>query len=257
MNGSISKEGLEIRDLEDWKLRAGPKKSVQWKDGRSAKESAKAWLADRSFPLELSRLLDGHEDFGFLEEWHAEPEAPVRIDEFRGEPPTLDVLVRAKDLFGPIAIVVEAKADESFGALVAETLRDAEARLEKTPNSKGKDRLERLSLALLGREPGDREVLGLRYQLLTACGAALAEAERIGSKRAVVLIHEFKSEATEAAKREANEDDLRRFLSMIAPHCEAQSGLVGPIQVPGVPLTESQVSLYVGKGTSDVRGDSV
>lgn len=257
MNSSISKNGKEILDLEDWRLRAGPKRSMHWKDGRSAKESAKSWLASRSFPPELLHLIESHEDFGTIEEWYAEPEAPVRIDDFRGEPPNIDVLVRAKDRFGPIAIVVEAKADEAFGALVEETLKDAQTRLEKTPNSKGKERLERLTHALLGRKPEDDEVRLLRYQLFTACGAALAEAERIGATRAVVLVHEFVSEATKASKRSANSDDLRRFIQLISSEQAALSGLSGPLQVPCAPLTEAAINLYIGKGTSDVRGGGV
>ena len=256
MNTGIYKDGTEIKDLEDWRVRAGPKSAIQWKDGRSAKESARSWLSTNQIPPELLKLIDRHPDFDAIEEWNAEPEAPVRIDEFRGEPPNIDVLVRARDQRGPLAIVVEAKADESFGALVTDTLKDADKRLLDSPKSKGRARLERLSMSLFSRAPTDELVQGLRYQLLTASGAALAEAERIKANRAVVLVHEFVSSLTEASKRQSNYDDYLRFLAALG-FSEEPRGLAGPFEVPGAPIVGEKIKLYLGKATLDVRAAGV
>ena len=54
----IHKSGTTLVDLNGWEDRAGPKRAVQWQDGRSAKESARAWLAALpGIPGELTNLL--------------------------------------------------------------------------------------------------------------------------------------------------------------------------------------------------------
>jgi len=40
-----SRHGLEINTVEEWGRLAGPAAVEQWKDGRSAKELAKSWIA--------------------------------------------------------------------------------------------------------------------------------------------------------------------------------------------------------------------
>jgi hypothetical protein len=45
---TIIKNGINILTLEDWERHAGPKRQLQWKDGRSAKEAARAWLEQRN-----------------------------------------------------------------------------------------------------------------------------------------------------------------------------------------------------------------
>lgn len=257
MSGKLVKDGIPIRDLEDWKVRAGPKHSMQWKDGRSAKESAKSWLGSDGIPAELLDLIYSHHDFGTIEQWMAEPEARVRFDDFRGEPPNIDVLIYAEDRFGPLVVVVEAKADEPFGATIRETMTNARGRLAESPKSKGLVRLERLSHALAGKSPDEPKIASLRYQLFTATGAALAEADRRGAERAVVLVHEFVSEVTAAEKRRYNQNDLKAFIAMLSPDMRARDGLAGPICVPGAPLTTKAAKLYFGKATSDVSSNGV
>ena len=62
----INKEGNPIRSLETWYRLAGPKREGQWKDGRSAKESANAWLehTPACVPCEITQALHSHRDFG-------------------------------------------------------------------------------------------------------------------------------------------------------------------------------------------------
>ena len=101
----ITKSGQPICDLEAWHRLAGPKDPTKhWKDGRSAKESARAWLerAPDCVPAEIEKALSAHPDFGrILPGWSAEPEARVAFDSFRGEPANLDVLLKARDEEGP------------------------------------------------------------------------------------------------------------------------------------------------------------
>ena len=44
---SVAKNGVTIRTIEDWEKLAPPKSKIHWKDGRSAKEVARAWLEVR------------------------------------------------------------------------------------------------------------------------------------------------------------------------------------------------------------------
>ena len=256
----ISKDGEPLEDLETWFRLAGPKHDNQWQDGRSAKEAARASieLAPGSLPTEILEALLSHEDLGQLVEWSAEPEARVFFDSFGGEPANLDLMVHARDGTGSLVIAVEAKADEPFGATLSETARAASKRKAENPRSKGLDRLERLAETVLG-VPGD-EMTGidtLRYQLLTATAAAVAEAQRRSVSRAVLLIHEFVTEQTLDEKHERNAADLDAFVRHISGGGieGVEAGTVcGPFQLPGGGEGDSTVRFYVGKGVRNLRG---
>lgn len=139
----IRKGTEQIESLDVWKKLAGPKRDYQWKDGRSAKESARAWLdSSPHLPVEIAQLLALNVDFGQATSWTAEPEARVRFDSFGGEPANLDSLVDATDLHSDFVIAVEAKADESFGADISTALRRAQSARLKNPRSKAGARLE-------------------------------------------------------------------------------------------------------------------
>lgn len=93
----IAKGGQQIANADAW-LKVAPPKSggAHWKDGRSAKECARAWTgALPDLPPEVAEVLSGHPDFGPLTEWTAEPEAHVPMDAYRG-PPNIDVMVQAR-----------------------------------------------------------------------------------------------------------------------------------------------------------------
>lgn len=253
----ITKRQQSIEDLETWRRLAGPKRDIQWQDGRSAKEAARAWLefSPGSLPPEIHRLLLSHTDLGRLVDWSAEPEAPVAFDSYGGEPANLDLLVHAHDEHGPLLIAVEAKADESFGGTLAETRDAASRRRAANPRSKGLDRLDDLAAAILG-VPGDElsRVAKLRYQLLTATAAGMAEARRRSVSRVVLLIHEFVTGRTSDDRHAANAADLDAFIRHISrgrvPELKAGS-LCGPIALPDDP--DAAVRFYVGKAVRNLR----
>ena len=257
----ICKGGKPIRCLETWQALAGPKKpEQQWKDGRSAKESARAWLrcSPARVPAEIEQALSTHCDFGRIHNgWSAEPEARVPFDAFRGEPPNLDVLLTAEDEKGPLVIAVEAKADEPFGNTVEKTLCQASKRRAERPASRGVDRIENLAAAILG-VPGDRlpEVGNLRYQLLTASAAALAEAQRRAACRAVLIIHEFVTGKTTDQRHIDNAKDLNAFVCRLSDGevtTVAEGTVRGPFELPGQPLIHSPIRLYIGKAVRNLR----
>ena len=255
--GMIKKGHESIEDLETWRRLAGPKRDIQWRDGRSAKEAARAWLefSPGGLPPEIRQLLLSHTDFGPLVDWSAEPEAPVAFDSYGGEPANLDLLVHGRDRLGPLLIAVEAKADESFGGTLARTRDAASRRRTANPRSKGLDRLEDLAAAILG-VPGDElsRIARLRYQLLTATAAGMAEAKRRAVSRVVLLIHEFVTGRTSDDRHAANAADLDAFIRHISrgrvPELKAGS-LCGPIALPDDP--DAAVRFYVGKAVRNLR----
>ena len=248
--GTIRKEGRCLSTIEEWGKHAPPKRKEHWKDGRSAKESARSWIRAAPFvPTEISETLYSASDIGTLSYWCAEPEAKVRFDAFRGEPANIDVLLTGQDENGPIVVTVEAKADEVFGNTIEKTLLAAKRRLQRNTESRGVERVEQLLAALFGATIDQHEILHLRYQLMTLTAGALAEAERSKAHRAVVIIHEFVTPLTIEKNHAQNRCDLETFLARIAgQHCSLESGqLIGPFRVPGEPILRPEISLYFGK----------
>lgn len=248
--GAILKGGRRLTTLDEWHSYAPPKKKHRhWKDGRSAKESARAWLdASPALPSEIRDVLHSCNDIGPLQDWCAEPEAKVRIDEFPREQPNIDVLVTGYDDYGPVVVAIEAKADEPFGETVEKTRSGAEKDLKKKPNSKRLARLQRLAeLFRLSLDTPD--VLKLRYQLMTLTAAVLAKAERRSAQRAIVIVHEFITPLTTAEYRTRNSHDLDRFLATVFGQRNSlrPGTLFGPYKSTRKPM------LYFGKARRTVR----
>ncbi len=246
----ISKGNRNIETLTDWEIYAGPKSAIQWKDGRSAKEAAKYWLRSSSnFPLEISKLLAAHRNFSTPISWQAEPESAVCFDSFRGEPANIDVLVRFMDRFGDALILVEAKADETFGATIRDQLKAALKRLDGNPRSKGVARIEGLAGRVFGIDSSKTDDFAyLRYQLLTVTAAAVSESERTGVDRALVLVQEFVTDLTNDDKHASNASDLNNFLSKLDLPALNSGDIVGPMRI-------GSTDIYFGKLTHNLRMD--
>jgi hypothetical protein len=255
----ITKNGVPLASLTEWQKLAGPKSANQWIDGRSAKEAARAWLegSGRDLPSEVFSALAKHPAFGPVEKWDAEPEVRLHFDKFAGETRNSDVVVYARDSHGPFLLAVEAKADEPFSETVAEALAASLERYLKNEKSNGVARIKQLAKALLGpREEGEPSVDGIRYQLLTACAGAICEAERRGSDRALVLVHEFVTDTTSDVNHLRNTADLNAFTKRISHGAviEIHDGEIeGPLSVPGVPLFDGKVRLFIGKVSRNLR----
>lgn len=260
----IRKNGEVIETLAAWERLAGPKSPVQWKDGRSAKESARAWLggserdAGARVPGEVAEVLRSHEDFGEILTWEAEPEALVPFDRYSG-PANVDVLLRARDADGGFVVAVEAKADESFGPLVSRVLSDALERRLESERSKGMERVVELAGRILppaaGRVPRLHQI---RYQLLTVTAAALAAASEHQARRAVVMVHELRTDRVDERKIARNQEDLVRFLRRLGvarTDRVTQGGLVGPVPVRDSGERNDAPALYLGKAVRVVGTD--
>ena len=242
--GVITKKSRRLSTLDEWFCYAPPKRgSFHWKDGRSAKENARLWLnAAPYLPSEMAEILRSCTDVGILRTWHAEPEARVRFDDFRGEPSNIDILLTCEDENGPLIVAVEAKADESFSDTIKKTLYKANTRLEEDSESKGVERVKNLA-AQFGLSLERQEASNLRYQLFTLTAAALAEAERRAAQRAIVIIHEYVTSLTSREKRAQNASDLDCFLKVVfgRQYSLCNGMIVGPIETNGLG------KLYFGK----------
>jgi hypothetical protein len=191
----LSAGTLSIRSIDDWYKLAPPKGGDrQWKDGRSAKELARAWCAagEPCAPTVIGQLLSpllSTEQLAACDGW---PEHQIPIDDLPGEPPNIDLALVGDGHHGRTAVCIEAKADEPFDDDVLSLLNAAVVKIARDERTGAVERLQRLAERILPRwETGLPHLADLRYQLLTATAAVLALARAHRAKIAVLVIHEF------------------------------------------------------------------
>jgi hypothetical protein len=245
-----SQSGISIRTLQDWHVHAPPKDPVlHWKDGRSAKELARAWCGGGSpaMPHDLAELLDSHPaTAGFTPEL-AIPERVTRLDDFRGEHRNQDLVVIGMRGVERVVLGIEAKADEPLGSRVGE-IRSG------NPRSQRLARLDLLARQILGR-PADTTLAHLRYQLLTGIAGALIEARQRHAALAVFLVHVFHSpgmSSTKVARNATALDDLLAVLGSAPVSRTAAGWLTDPVTVPGGPFVPGDLPIMIGTLTTIV-----
>lgn len=255
----LEKNGTRITCLDDWRRLAPPKGEHQWVEGRSAFELAHAWCGTGGpiVPDNLQDLLASNDATRGLVIELAIPEHRIPFDDHGGEPRNADLAFVGHVAGAKVAVTVEAKADEPFGATVSETIAAALERALENPASRGVRRVEDLVRALLGpHKKGQRHAGDLRYQLLTATAGSVAYAVAEDAPTAVLVVHEFVTPKTEDRLRARNADDYQAFLSRLGgltPVEHDRSLLVGPFVVPGSPLFDHAPPLFVGKIVTDRR----
>jgi hypothetical protein len=245
-----------IFGLQQWRRLARPARGdAHWKDGRSAKELARAWFADveAAVPADLMCLLESHDatrGVRFVTAW---PECETRLDDL-GKGRQHDLLLCGTAGGRPVLIAVEAKADETFGARIETCLRLAQRDSEQAtqadqPASRLPERIDRLSRLVFGR-PVDKALGRLRYQLLHGIAGTALEAHRLGVTWAAFIVHEFTGSQTDAKRLEANQGDLDRFVTALsggAPTTLEPGTLIGPFFVQSAGSDLNQLPIYVGK----------
>jgi hypothetical protein len=225
-----------LTSLDDWATTTAPK---QWRDGRAARELARAWWkpgVGPEVPAELAALLP---PFVGLEEVRVEGGARLRIV--------------GRDAAGPMAVHVCAVADDTFGEKVEALLVDSARRLARDEPSDAVAWVADLATAILPTRVVDTPRLGeLRVDLLRGVATALAFAEEIGSARAAFVVHELVHlQKTKESARRRNREDLDLFVRRLTAG-ESQrlyrGQLLGPLSVPGHPGVE----LFLGKIRRDL-----
>ncbi len=245
------KFGSEIQSVDDWFLHAPPKKGIkQWKDGRSAKELARAWFPSTgrpNIPNELIKLLNSHEDIKDAVIDAGIPEHIVALDNFRGEQRNCDLALYGRVGDKPISINIEAKADEPFDLTIQEKLDS----VSKKPRSNIPKRIDHLCRSLFGKTVQEiPKLANLRYQLITGAAGTLIDAELIKADLAVFVIHTFLSNKLDMEKVDQNEKDFYNFIRLLSEDTKLKledGELFGPIVVNGGEFVSSHIPLYVGK----------
>lgn len=173
---------------EDWRqLLAQP--NVHWRRGASAQTLAEAWegAANRgeAWPPAVQRVIATDASLGELELLLAFPEYQVPLPGGT-RPSQTDLMVIARNGAGQLVVIaVEGKVAEPFGELVSDW------RHQTTP---GRDERLAFLLATIGLED-DKDLDGLRYQLLHRTASAVIVAEQFGARNAVMLVHSFHPDA--------------------------------------------------------------
>ena len=233
-------EAGKINSLETWFDIAPPMGGIkQWRDGRSAKELARYMTGGfPKMPAEIEGVLMPFAPEDSIFKWGAE-----YVTDFAhfgyglGMGRNHDAVIFNSNVF----VGVEGKADEPFGD---KTIADE---LNKASVNKI-TRINKLVELVFGDEPNNH--LGLRYQLLTACGGVLLEAKKRHIPNAMLLVVVFLKEGLdeqghpyyEEDKRQANHKDWEIFLRQM----RAKQLPNGSYAVP-MSATRSGINLYVQK----------
>ena len=251
-----NEQGRAIRSVDEWFDAAPPKLGcAQWKDGRSAKELAKAWLREGTPapPQELTRLFDSHPATRGLVVREAVAERRLRLDDFRGERRTADLWLLCRGGDGPVIATVEAKADEEFGPAIGPYYDSTCGTASKVPA-----RIDALCSSIFGHGL-DSETRPLRYQLLHGIAATLISASDYGADKAIFVVHEFHSATCRQAALLRNAGDWDQFLRVLKttpyfigpkeypPQIDTVPfKLFGPIAVPGGEFVPTGIPLFLG-----------
>lgn len=235
----------QIGCLNEWFNKCPPKgKEKHWKDGRSAKETAKHWVY--TIPQPFKEIL---KPFG-LNFKTCSPEYVSTFDNNGGMGRNHDLLILAENENKESVVVsIESKADEPFADTISETIKATEERIKKNSNSKGLKRISELRKALFEKE--DDSQLILRYQLLTAVAGTIAEAKKQNAKSAIFLVQTFISDEIDNKKHLQNQNDLDTFITLFSnsKYTEIHNNqLIGPLKI--ISKTKhlpDDIDLWIGK----------
>lgn len=234
-----------IETIHEWFYKCPPKgKEKHWKNGRSAKETAKHWV--HTIPKQFLETLKDKEYSYEL----CSPEYVTKFDNYKGEGRNHDLLLIAKDKEGKkVVISIESKADEPFGDSIDKRIKAAENTKNKNDNSRALERIEDLRLALF-RELNDNQ-LDLRYQLLTALAGTIAEAKIKSANTAFFLVQTFVSDEINIEKHNQNQSDLNNFLNVFIKdkHSKIENNeVLGPFKIgTNNEFLSSEIDLWIGK----------
>jgi hypothetical protein len=132
-----------------------------------------------------------------------------------------DIYVIAKSNNELVSIMVEGKVNESFGDTVSNWINGS---------SKNSGKPARLSFLLQKLNLSNNQVQQIRYQLLHRTVSAIVEAQRIGAKNALMLVHSF-------SQTNAHFSDFSQFVKLFGLTAKNNS-IVGPYknQTEGIDL---------------------
>ena len=245
----MSADRQSIFSVEEWFDSCPPKKgALQWKDGYSAKESAKAWFRGGRprVPQELLALFRSVPQFAPFAVATVHPEVETPLDDFRGGRNADALLLGVAD--GKRALVsIEAKAGEDFGPLIGPYLKRV------IGGTNVPERVDLLSGAVFGRPVVcyDPKVVVLRYQLLHALAGTAIEAHKRRAEQAAMVVHYFPNERRPLRESLA---DFQAFVGEASRGAvrEVQPGTLVPLTLPGGGFVPPGATVWVGWATAAV-----
>jgi hypothetical protein len=225
----VNKIYIQSDSPDKWKdLLAQPEK--QWKKGYSARSLAYCWQEADGFPVNIVMTFQKSKIglFKNVELLFAFPEYKVPLPGGKRESQN-DIYAIAKSNNNLISIMIEGKVSEPFDKTVLDWISNSDGYSGKQ---------ERLDFLLNKLNLNYTQVQQIRYQLLHRTVSAIIEAQRIGAKNALMLVHSFSTE---------NEwfDDFDKFVKLFGLSAKIDS-IVGPYQTDGI-------NIYFGwtKGDED------
>lgn len=236
--------GSDVTGVENWPR---PKQERHWKDGRSAKELAKAWFRDGNLevPAELEAFLKANPVTESVQIIEGVPELVTQLP-VRGEGRNHDLWLKGKKDGESVTICIEAKADEAFGEQTIAEYRAAALRRRERGETTNVP--ERISALIEKSGIPENTWSNIRYQLLTAMVGTLIQAAADDSSTAILLIHEFRTHLTSEENLKRNQRDLDEFARIVLgePATVENGTLLGPVDF-------GNIQFYIGKVTTHVE----
>jgi hypothetical protein len=220
---------IPTENADSWQqLLAKPGK--HWKTGYSARALAHCWEEADGFPKDVLTTFKNSKInlFENLELLFAFPEYKVALCGGIRDSQN-DIYVVAKSNHRLIPIMVEGKIKEHFGEIIIEW--------EKNSSIKS-GRPKRLAFLLKKLNLDYNIIQQIRYQLLHRAVSAILEAQRIGAKNALMLIHSF-------SQTDEHFDDFAEFVKLFGLTAKVNS-ISGPHQIQS-----EGIDLYFGWSRGD------
>jgi hypothetical protein len=190
----------------------------QWREGRSACETAYSWFDAKGIPQAVAAVIKTDPTFSHAILVKAVFEKQTELDSL-GRPSQTDVLALLQLPTGPAILGVEAKVDESFGPRVADWDDGSPGKTQRLAGL-----VERLGL--------DKNAVGhLRYQLLHRTVATLIEAERHNARDCAMIVQSFC-----APPRRAGFTDFQAFAAALSIPIDQPGKLSRPLERGGIIL---------------------
>lgn len=251
MSLRIEKDGHEINTVDEWLRFAPPQKGLsQWKNGRSAKELAKAFVGNGAplVPREVHTLISSNKNLGTIELTVAHPEHKIRLDRYPGNTRNADLAAIGHGQIGKTVVTIEAKVDEPFDKTIGQK------RAVVSPTSNVPKRINALTELLFGH--ASSQINNLRYQLLCAAAGSLFFAKDQSASAAVFIVLELHGPSCNSnmANLRQNQTDFELFLRALSQNIlkPIANNLSGPFFVRGRDMFLSELPLFVGKTSIEV-----
>jgi hypothetical protein len=257
--GSLVITDKGVKELTDWRKWTRPKRSYQWKAGRSAMELARVWFTAPApvVPPEVVAILETSPLTKGAILQSGQPEYVTPLPEL-GEGRNHDLWLKGSVGEGLVTVCVEAKADEPFGEPIGAYVEKVLARTARLgQGTKLPQRADTLLKMIFGEEASTRSMpwSNLRYQLLTGVAGTAIQAAKDNSYVGVFLVHEFLTEAVDREQKvPENAAAFADFIKALSRSSaiEVTSGkLYGPYDVRQIDYIRRDVKLLIGKITYD------